>query len=290
MSHIPNNFLGLEKSYSDYRTARVAVLPLPYEATTSYGKGTRLGPAAIIRASQTVEMYDEELDEETFRRFGIATLPPVKFGNKRGAAAMDLIATRVRQILKDGKMPVCLGGEHTVSYGIVKAFTEREGDFSVLQIDAHSDLRDSYEGTPWSHASVMKRIWEINPHIVQTAIRAQCREERAFIVKNRIHTFYDKDIHESADWIGRVLAALKERVYITVDCDGIDPAIIPATGTPEPGGLTWRETVALMRNVCREKTVIGFDVVELAPNKETHHSQDFLAKLAYKMMGYIFTK
>ncbi len=288
MEKVPDNFLGIENKFSDYKQARFAVLPIPYEATTSYGQGTRNGPAAIIRASHAVEYFDEDIDAETFRQFGIATLKPVSFGKLRHEKAMKKIADAAGKIIDDGKCPVGLGGEHTVTYGLVKAFMDRTGDdFSVLQIDAHSDLRESYEGTVWSHASVMKRIWDMNKNIVQIGIRAQSADERALIRNHQIDTFYAKDIAGRKGWIDDVLKKLKHRVYITIDCDGFDPSVIPATGTPEPGGLQWYETVDLMRAVCRQKSVIGFDVVELAPVRTSHHSEDSLAKLIYKMMGYI---
>ncbi len=288
MEKVPDNFLGIEKPFSDYQNARFAVIPVPYEATTSYGQGTKNGPAAIIRASHAVEYFDEELDAETFRRFGIATMKPVAFGGLRHEEAMKKITGIAGKVIDDGKCPVGLGGEHTLTFGLVKAFIERFGDdFSVLQIDAHSDLRESYEGSVWSHASVMKRIWDMNRNIVQVGIRAQCLDERKLIVKHKINTFYAKDICGKKGWIEKVVQRLKKKVYITIDCDGIDPSVIPATGTPEPGGLSWFETVGLMREVCRKKQVIGFDVVELAPVKTSHHSEDSLAKLIYKMMGYI---
>ncbi len=291
MEKVPNNFLGIEKKYSNYRDAKIAVLPVPYEATTSYGKGTKNGPAAIIKASRTVEYYDEELDRDSFYDFGIATLKPIAFKNLTGAKAMNVIEQAVGKLLDDGKFPVCLGGEHTISSPIVKAFHRRLGNtFTVLQLDAHSDLRDTYEGTKFSHACVMRRIWEFNKSIVQVGIRAQCIEERRHIVDHRIDTYYAKDIHARAGWIEDVVGKLKDRVYITIDCDGFDPGILPATGTPEPGGLQWYETVELLRKVAESKKIIGFDVVELAPVKPWHHSDFTLAKLTYKLMGYAFSR
>lgn len=288
MEKVPDNFLGIEKPFSDYDNARFAALPVPYEATTSYGKGTSKGPRALIRASQAVETYDEELDAETYRSFGIATLPPVKFGKLKHEKAMQRITDRIARLLNDGKCPVALGGEHTITYGIFRAFQHHyQGDFSVLQIDAHSDLRETYEGSPWSHACVMKRIWDIHKDIVQVGIRAQSADERRLIVENNIRTYYAKDICGRQGWIERVVSDLKEKVYITIDCDGLDPSVIPATGTPEPGGLSWFETIHLMHAVCTQRQVIGFDVVELAPVRSSHHSEDTLAKLIYKMMGYI---
>lgn len=291
MEKVPNNFLGIEKKYCDYATAGFAVLPLPYEATTSYGKGTRKGPAAIIAASQLVEYYDEELDQDSILTFGVATLKPVAFKSAKGPKALSLIEKAVGKILDDGKIPVCLGGEHTVTGPIVKAFQTRfGGDFSVLQLDAHSDLRETYSGTPYSHACVMKRIWDFNKNIVQIGIRAQCMEERQLILEQGIQTFYAKDLHDNSDWMERAIGKLKEQVYITIDCDGFDPSIIPSTGTPEPGGLGWFETLEFLRKVSEQKTIIGFDIVELAPTPASPISDYNLAKLAYRLMGYLSKK
>ncbi len=284
-----SNFLGIEKKYSTYESSKVAVLPIPYEATTSYGHGTRNGPAAIVKASQMVEYYDEELDRESLVDFGIATLKPVAFGKAKGERAMSLIRKSVAELLHDGKFPVCLGGEHTVSGPIVEAFHDQYGnDFTVLQIDAHSDLRETYQGSPLSHACVMKRIFDFHKDIVQVGIRAQCIEERQLIVDNRIATFYAKDLTSDRNWIDEVLSRINGRVYITIDCDGLDPTVIPATGTPEPGGLTWQDTLRLMRKVFGEREVVGFDIVELAPVKNLHAVDYALAKLAYRLMGYKF--
>ena len=291
MQKVPNNFLGLEKKYCDYATANIAILPLPYEATTSYGKGTKKGPAAIVAASQLVEFYDEELDRDSIQNFGVATLKPLVFKSHKGTQALNLIEKSVGKILDDGKIPVCFGGEHTVTSPITKAFHTRMGDdFSVLQLDAHSDLRETYGGTPYSHACVMKRIWDFNKNIVQIGIRAQCMEERQLIVQQAINTFYAKDLHHDAQWMDKAISKLKNKVYITIDCDGFDPSIIPATGTPEPGGLGWFETLEFLRKVCEQKTVIGFDIVELAPVKASPISDYNLAKLAYRLMGYMFEK
>ncbi len=284
---VRNNFLGIEPIHSSYDRAKVALLPVPYEATTSYGHGTRQGPQAIIKASRMVEYYDEELDRETLGAFGIATLKPVVFGRKTGAAAMTVIHQKITQILNDGKFPVCLGGEHTISSPIVKAVQDHiGGEFSILQIDAHSDLRETYEGSPWSHACVMKRITEFNRNIVQVGIRAQCLEEREFIKANGISTFYAKDLPHDPAWKHNALHCLKKHVYVTIDCDGLDPTVIPATGTPEPGGLTWFEALDFLRLVFQNRTVLGFDVVELAPVKGLHHVDYALAKLIYRLLGY----
>lgn len=290
MSTSPNNFLGIERAWSDYREAKIAVLPVPYEATTSYGHGTRRGPQAILKASRMVEYYDEELDRETVRDFGVSTLKPVVFNGKKGAQAMKIVQQRVTAVLKDGKFPVCLGGEHTITSPIVQAVQDHIGqDFSILQIDAHSDLRETYEGSPWSHACVMKRIWDFNKNIVQVGIRAQCSEERQLITSQGITTFYAKDLPGDPNWITRAVECLKERVYITIDCDGLDPTCVPATGTPEPGGLSWLDTLDFLRRVFEKRNVVGFDIVELSPVKGLHYVDYSLAKLAYRLMGYKYS-
>ncbi len=290
MPPLARNFLGIEPVLSDYGKAKIAVLPIPYEATTSYGRGTRRGPQAIIDASRMVEYYDEEIDRETVRDFGVATLKPVVFKGRKGAAAMTLIQRRVAGILKDEKFPVCFGGEHTITSPIVRAVQDHIGpDFSILQIDAHSDLRETYEDSPLSHACVMKRIWDFNRNIVQIGIRAQSTEERDLIISNGIATFYAKDLPGDPDWKDKAIRQLKDRVYITIDCDGLDPTLVPATGTPEPGGLGWFDILDFMRRVFERRNVVGFDIVELSPVKGLHYVDYSLAKLAYRLMGYKYS-
>jgi len=291
-----SNFLALPKASASFETSRIVVLPVPYEHTVSYGQGARLGPAAIIKASQFVEFYDEEFRRELCFRAGIATLKPLQLGKKTDRKALEFLEKTVAGLLDRGKFVVTLGGEHTISFAPVAAHLRRYPDLSVLQFDAHSDLRDSYQDNKYSHACVMARIAEImSPNrIVQVGIRAQCAEEAAFIESNKVNTFFAHQIRASSyytgpgGWKREVLSRLTDHVYVTFDVDGLDPSIMPSTGTPEPNGLYWSETVELLRMVGEHKSIVGCDIVELAPRKDLSFPDLTAAKLAYKLMNCAF--
>lgn len=289
---IKSNFLAIGREISSFDNSQIVVLPAPYEHTVSYGGGTRRGPEGIIKASQYVEFYDEELDRELCSDVGIATLPPLQFGKAIHAKALDAIHKTVRELLDLNKFVVTLGGEHTISQAPIKAHLEKYPDLSVIQFDAHSDLRESYQGSKYSHASVMARVCELmDPrNIVQVGIRAQCIEEARFIVAKQVNTFYAHQIRSAGDesWHNAVLDALTDQVYVTFDVDGFDPSIMPSTGTPEPNGLYWAETMQLLRRIGEEKRIVGCDVVELAPVKGLSHPDLTAAKLTYKIMNYAF--
>jgi agmatinase len=286
------NFLGIGRQMSSYGSSQVVVLPVPYEHTVSYGHGTGRGPRAILDASRYVEYYDEELGTELCRRVGIATFPPVPLGKSSGEKAMRKIYGTVRKIIADGKFVVVLGGEHTVSQAPIKAHLERYSDLSVLHFDAHADLRDTYEGTKFSHACVMARVCElVDPaRVVQAGIRALSPEEADFIRRRGITTLYAHQIRATEEWTLPILAKLSQHVYVTFDVDALDPAIMPSTGTPEPNGLFWAETMRLLRLVGEQKTIVGFDVVEFAPIRGLRHPDYTAAKLTYKLMNYAFQK
>jgi len=279
------NFLDLPPEESGYKQATTIILQAPWERTTSYGKGAGEGPEAIIRASSQVEFYDIELNQESYKP-AIHTLPAMNFGND-AAQAMKTIEMSVTKVLEDQKFPVLLGGEHSVSAGAVAATAKKHPNLSILQIDAHADLRDSYQGTPWSHASVMRRCLDSVKKIVGVGIRSVCVEEMALAKEDpRIDLFYDYDFRDNSNWIERVISCLTDTVYLTVDVDGFTPELISATGTPEPGGLSWMEGMALFRRLFQTKKVVACDVVELAP-QPNHHVSDFVtAKLVYKLIGY----
>ena len=282
------NFLGIDKKYSSYFNSEIVIISAPYEKTVSYGTGTKNGPKAILAASHYVEFYDEETNRELCFEKGIATLPPLTFGKETSKKSLDKIYKSVKQNLENGKFVVTLGGEHTISQAPIKAHFEHFENLSILQFDAHSDLRDTYEGTKYSHACVMARVAEFTTDIVQIGIRAQDKSEAEFIKKNKIKTFYARDISKSKGWMKRALKNLNENVYITFDVDAFDPSLLPATGTPEPGGLFWDETLDFVKLVAKEKNVVGFDVVELAPSK-AHPASDFIAaKLVYKILNFAF--
>ncbi len=288
-----DNFLGLTEEWSRFDSAQVVVLPIAYEHTTSYGRGAGGAPEAILEASHQVELYDEELDAEIFRMAGgIATLPIMRFDDDcRDAAAIEAIREQVHQLIQQGKRVVSIGGEHTIAVGTVQAHTQCDSEISILQLDAHSDLRDEYEGNRYSHASTMARIYEFHPDIVQVGIRSQCAEEAKFIQENGVNTFYALHLkrNKESEWHDAVIDRLKANVYVTFDCDFLDPSLIPALGTPEPGGFGWDETIAFLRKLAAHRNVVGFDVNELAPMPPLHHPQFIIAKLIYKWIGYIFS-
>ncbi len=287
MPSLPTNFGLLDPPDSDYARSRVAILPVPFERTTSYGKGAAAGPAAILRASQAMELWDEELESEPYR-IGIATLPPFLPEAFDLEAALRELQAECRRHLAAGKFLVTLGGEHSLSIAPIRAAREVHGAIGVVQFDAHADLRDTYHGTPYSHACIMRRVVELDLPTLAIGIRALSREEGALIAERALPTVSG---HELADFTGQrfasLLAALPESVYLTFDIDFFDPALVPATGTPVPGGGTWYPTLGLLRELFTAKRVLAMDVVELAPRAE-HPASDFLtAQLIYKCLGFL---
>ena len=285
----PDNFGGLPEENSRYATSRAVIFPVPLERTTTYEHGTRNGPAAILAASRNMELYDDELGLEPYKKIGIATLPPMDTMEGALENVLAQISAATFELLEAGKFPVVLGGEHSLTPPVVSAMARKYKNLSVLQIDAHADLRDSYQGNPASHACAMRRVVEICP-AVQVGIRSLCVEEAEAIPRLRTKVLWARDIARAPlkTWIAKVLASLSPRVYLTIDLDGFDPSLVPATGTPEPGGLDWYQVTALIRAVAARKQIVGMDVVELLPHPG-HHASDFLAaKLVYKCLGYTF--
>jgi agmatinase len=268
-------FLEKDPKYSSYAKAKFVVVPVPYEATTTYGKGAKNGPAAILRASQHLELFDEELGQETCKKAGIFTDKSVTVAR---------LASRVARLLNDNKIPVVLGGEHSITPYAVKACAEKYKDLSVLQFDAHADLRDKFKGRKDNHACVMRRVLEICP-AVQVGIRSMSKECWDFAQK----TGQIKKIHwaEKLELVEKIDTQLSKNVYITIDLDVFDPSVLPATGTPEPGGMFWYEVLDILKDVCATKNVVGFDVMELSPRKGENVSDFTAAKLIYKLMGLI---
>ncbi|MBI5148769.1 agmatinase [Candidatus Pacearchaeota archaeon] len=281
------NFGAIESPFDEYEKAKVVVLQAPFEGTVSYGKGTSKGPRAIIEASKNMELYDEELEKNTFE-VGIHTLPELQIKDKKVEEAIDEVYQKAQQLLSKGKFIVMLGGEHSITPALVKAYKEKFPDISVLQIDAHSDLRDEHDFTKFSHACAMKRVLDLGVNIVQVGIRSTSEEEKESFQKNRENIFMAKDL-VGWTWINEVISRLGENVFITIDVDGLDPRIMPSTGTPEPGGLGWYKTIQLLKRVAKEKKVVGFDVVELAPIQGLHAPDFLAAKLVYKLIGYAFS-
>ena len=277
-------FLALTPPQSDLATARYAVLPVPYEGTVSYKPGTAAGPAAILDASQQVELYDDELRGE-FCQCGVATLPAVEPADDP-ADQMARVRAAARPAVAAGKFLLTLGGEHSITAPLVGLYAEKHGALSVLQIDAHADLRDRYGGTGHSHACVMRRVLEITPSLCQVGIRNFSREEADECPEQVADFFTPQRIEAEANWIDQAVGRLREAVYVTVDIDGLDPSIAPGTGTPEPGGLTWRQTTSLLRRVCAERRVVGADIVEVRPIPPNHVTEFLAARLAYKIIAY----
>jgi len=262
-SFVPFNFLGLPDEYCAPEKAKYSIVPVAYEGTVTYGTGTKNGPRAIIAASREVESFDAQSGVELADP-GIYTLPEVA----AVAEGPEKMVARVQEVttaeLEAGRTAIMLGGEHSITTGAVRAYFKRYPDLSVLQIDAHPDLRDSYQGSRYSHASVMRRVREICPHVCVGARNCSI-EEKKFIDAENIPIFWARDIIGRTDWYDRCLSHLSDNVYLTFDLDGLDPSVMPAVGTPEPGGLGWYDALNFLQHVFAKKKVVGADVVELAP-------------------------
>lgn len=279
---LPHNFGGLEDEFSSLERARAVVLPVPYDFTTSYQGGTRLGPAAILAASRNMELWDEELG--AIYRQGIATLPEVEPTAQGPEAMVVRVEQAVAWILAQGKLPAILGGEHSITTGAVRAAKRRHPNLSVLQIDAHGDMRGRYLDSPFSHACVMRRIRELVP-AASVGIRSISEEEAEYLQAHPQPVWSTRAFRSLAgDW-SPILKSLTGEVFVTFDLDGLDPSLLPATGTPEPGGLDWLEAVDLLRAVAKRARIVGFDVVELAPMPGQTASDFLAARLVYRLIG-----
>jgi agmatinase len=279
---VPYNFGGLPEKFLSYENSKITVLPVPFDETSSWVKGSDGGPKAIIEASMNMELYDLETNSEVYKN-GIFTSSEI-ISNSSGDM-IKCVYGRVKEFIRDGKFVVTLGGEHTVSLPAVKAHYENYNDLSILHLDAHSDMRDSYLGDKYSHACVMARVKELTGDIISIGIRSMDSSELDNIIKDNV--FFAEDIYNSTEWIGKAVEKLNKNVYITLDLDVFDPSILPSTGTPEPGGLDWYTVIRLLKEVCKNRNLIGFDVVELMPTE--NKASDFLAaKLIYKLLSYKF--
>ncbi len=280
----PESFLGLPAEETEFSASPIAILPVPYEATVSYVGGTRFGPRALLHASRFVELYDHELDFEPYR-VGIATLPELMLSGAGPQVALEELRLAYDALLDEGKFVIMLGGEHSISGPPILAHADRAIDgLSVLQLDAHGDLRAEYEGTPLSHASVMHRVCD-QVRLMPVGIRSLTVDERALMRDRGITPVFGHELG-SPGWIERVLQGLGGDVYLTFDVDYFDPSIMPATGTPEPGGGTWYPTMELLEAVFREKRVVGCDVVELAPMPGVVAPDFTAAKLVYRLVAW----
>ena len=277
-------FAGLGPPYSDLQKAKVVILPVPYDSTSEWRSGSRHGAQAIIDASEYLELYDLELDREIYKA-GICTLPRVEplLGSPQDMS--DRVYQIARDLVQKGKFVVLLGGEHSLSLGAVRAFKEAFPTLSVLQLDAHADLRNEYLGTKYGQACVMRRILEVCP-ICQVGVRSLSWEEKQFAAEKKLKSFYMSDLASSMASMNGIVDSLSQDVYITIDVDVLDPSIMPAVGTPEPDGMLWRQILAIVETVTRHRHVVGFDLMEFCPAEGSSSCAFLLAKLAYKTIGY----
>lgn len=279
------NYGGIPARYADLKGAKIVVMPVPYDGTSTWIKGADKGPAAILEASANMELYDIETDSEVYKK-GIHTSKPVTEKSSPEKMTRAVYENALKYV-SDKKFLVTLGGEHSVSVGAIQAYAETYEKLTVLQFDAHSDMRPEYEGSRFNHACAMSRAVEFCP-IVQVGIRSMDVEEKKYIKTNRV--FFAEDRLKKPGWKEKAVSLLSENVYITIDLDVFDPSIMPSTGTPEPGGLFWYEVLEMISIVNKKYNIVGFDIVELCPNK-IDKAPDFLAsKLIYKILSYKFNK
>jgi agmatinase len=284
----PMSFGGTLPEPATFDSARAVILPIPLESTTSYMGGTKHGPREILVASSHMELWDEEMNVD-IHGTGIFTLPEMELPFDDMGAMMAEIRRVVAEIIELDKFPVVLGGEHSITSPVVAAMAARHPGLSVLQVDAHADLRDTYMGTRFNHACAMRRVLEF-ARCTQVGIRSMSTEEANVAPTLPTEIFFDVNMRNDTNWIDHVVDSLAETVYITIDCDGMDPAIMPAVGTPEPGGLTWSEMLTLLRSVIGNRRVVGCDLVELCPIPGLVAPNFLCAKLIYKILTYQFTK
>ncbi len=284
-------FLGTEIPSISIKEAQAVILPVPFDASVCYKPGARFAPQRILSASSALELYDEELDIEPFR-CGIFTLEPID-------VPIDpyILSARVKEIVqnivKSKKLPVLIGGDHSISIGAIKAILEIQKDkgesLTVLQFDAHTDLRDEYQGSKYSHACVMRRAVEDGACVIQVGIRSLSKEEKQFLDKHGFKPLWAKDIYNNYHSVkSKILSMITDPLYITIDLDCLDPSIMPDVGTPEPGGLNWYQLIGILKDICLNTKVLGFDIVELCPHSIASPSEYLAARLLYKILGYIF--
>ncbi len=281
-------FAGLTPPYSNLQQAKTVILPVPYDATSEWRSGSRHGPQAIIDASQYLELYDLELDREIYK-VGICTMPEVEPLFRSPQDMINRVYEVIKDLIQKGKFVVLLGGEHSLSLGAVRAFKEAFPGLSVLQLDAHADLRDEYLGTKYGQACVMRRIFELCP-ISQVGVRSLSWEEKQFLTQKKLTPFYMSDLASNKTSVNGIVDSLSKDIYITIDADVLDPSIMPATGTPEPDGMSWRQVLEIIESVARHKHVVGFDLMEFCPGEGPSSCAFLLAKLAYKLIGCTVTQ
>lgn len=285
------NYFGLPEEYSAQENSKAVIVPVPYEGTTSYGKGTKNGPSAVLQASQQVELFDDELWIESYK-IGIQTVPEVTMELQNGDTPKPFqkLYDAITPIVEFGKFPIVIGGENSLSLGPARACVERFPDLSILRIGAHADLRDSYEGNPYSHASVGYHLYKMlsEPCLTQVGIRNISAGEVRWLEEDEpnINIFWAR--HQKNWNFHEIVHTLSDNVYLTVDVSALDASIMPSTGTPEPGGMNWDQLTELIKLLCIRKNVVGADIVELSPIKDQHAPDFLIAKLLYKIVGYRF--
>lgn len=280
---VAGRYAGLPDLYANATSSQIVIVPVPFDKTSTYQKGSDKGPDALIEASRNMELYDIETGSEVYLK-GIFTDKPIHAENSD--EMLDLVYKRVKEWLSKNKFVVTLGGEHSISYGPIKAYAEQYGTLTVLQLDAHTDLQPAYENNPWSHASVMARVKEIPQvsKVISVGIRSMSHEELPFL--NDADVFFAHALKEN--WIEDILQKLNGPIYITIDLDVFDSSLMPSTGTPEPGGINWNDAMSLLKRVIEEKNIVGCDVVELCPNPANLAPDYLAAKLIYKFLSYKF--
>lgn len=277
----PFNFLGLPNQ--NYQSSKVVILPVPYSSTTHWKAGTKEGPIALIEASRHLEDYDIETKKD-IANTGIFTLEPLEPSKNSPQETIERIENVVSSLLQDRKFVITIGGEHSITFGAVRAFSKKFKNLSVLQFDAHADLRNEFEGTKYSHACLIRRIRELNLSVTQVGIRSMSTEEAQFIKKEKIKTIF---LFPGLP-VNKIITTLKRNVYITFDLDVLDSSIMPSTGTPEPGGILWEEALKLIKEISKKRKILGADVVELNPIPGLHAPDFLAAKLVYKIISYSF--
>lgn len=278
------NFLGLDERYTDFEGSAFTVLPICYDRTASYLKGTAHAPLEIIKASEQLELFDEMLFDE-FYQAGIHTLDPIGSNEDTPEDLVELVHSAASGLFNSGKKILGIGGEHTVSVGLIKAAKEKYSDLSVLQIDAHADLRDEYEGSKFSHACVMRRVFDMQIPSVQVGIRSFDMAQYEFMQKNNLQVYSPVDIMNNPNWISEIITKLSDNVYITLDIDGLDCSAVPGTGTPEPGGMNYHQVIDLIYEIGRSKNIISADVVEVIPGIAGAVTEFTAARLCYKLIA-----
>lgn len=276
-------FAGIEEKYCSYDNAEVLLQSIPYDGTSTWVKGADKGFAAFLEALENMELYDIETDSEAYTH-GVHILPDI-VENETPESMFQAVYEKSRELLASGKYLTCFGGEHSVSIGVIKAYYEKYKHLTVLQLDAHADLRDSYDGTPYNHACALHDASQ-NTNLIQVGIRSADSSEMKYL--NRPQCYFAEDIYGDESWMDKSIAQMTDQVYLTIDLDAFDPSIMPATGTPEPGGLLWNTTIKYLRKVFEAKTVVGFDITEFAPLEGQHAPQFLVAKLYYKLLSYKF--